>query len=336
MAAKKISAEQKLCLSGTPLENHLGELWSLFDFIMPGFLDSEHRFQRLYRIPIEKEGDHARSNALLSRIAPFMLRRRKDEVATELPPKTEVLVRVALHDAQRDLYETLRVQALGHLQERLPNQGEAEGRILILNALLQLRKLCCDPRLTGHPDAPTIPSAKRIHCLEMLEELVNEGRNVLVFSQFTSMLKLLAEDLEKLNIPFLQLTGQSRNRGELVERFQAGEAPVFLISLKAGGTGLNLTRADSVIHYDPWWNSAAEQQATDRAYRIGQDKPVFVYKLLAQDTIEEKILALQQHKRALLDAVYQAAEQTGSQVSLDNEALLALLQPQPESNNENA
>lgn len=334
-AAKKITAEQKLCLSGTPLENHLGELWSLFDFIMPGFLDNESRFQRYYRSPIEKEGDHARAQALLTRVAPFMLRRRKDEVATELPPKTEVIVRVALHDAQRDLYETLRTQALGQLQEKLLQHGEAEGRVLILNALLQLRQLCCDPRLTRHPDAHNIPSAKRKHCLEMLEELVDEGRSILVFSQFTRMLDLLADDLETAGIPFLQLTGQSRHRGELVQRFQAGEAPVFLISLKAGGTGLNLTRADSVIHYDPWWNSAAEQQATDRAYRIGQDKPVFVYKLLAQNTIEEKILALQQHKRALLDAVYQAAEHTGEQVSLDNEALLALLQHQHDPNHPN-
>lgn len=327
-AVRQLTARQRLCLSGTPMENHLGELWSLVDFVMPGYLGNESQFQRLYRTPVEKDNDRTRLPALLERIGPLLLRRRKDEVATELPPKTEIVLPVELHAEQRDLYETLRLQALGQLQPLL-EQDAGAGRIQILNALTRLRLLCCDPVLVQEPGETPLPSAKRQHCLDMIRELVEEGRALLVFSQFTRMLDLLAADLTQAGIDHLLLTGRSRNRADLVARFQSGAAPVFLISLKAGGTGLNLTRADTVIHYDPWWNSAAEQQASDRAYRIGQDKPVFIYKLLARDTVEERILALQQSKHHLLQAVYQAAEQTEQSLVWDNAALLQLLDATP-------
>lgn len=327
-AVRQLTARQRLCLSGTPMENHLGELWSLVDFVMPGYLGNESQFQRLYRTPVEKDNDRARLQALLERIGPLLLRRRKDEVATELPPKTEIVLPVELHAEQRDLYETLRLQALGQLRPLL-EQDAGSGRIQILNALTRLRLLCCDPALVQEPGETPLPSAKRQHCLDMIRELADEGRALLVFSQFTRMLDLLAADLKQAGIDHLLLTGRSRNRAELVARFQSGAAPVFLISLKAGGTGLNLTRADTVIHYDPWWNGAAEQQASDRAYRIGQDKPVFIYKLLAKDTVEERILALQQSKHSLLQAVYQAAEQTEQSLVWDNATLLQLLDSTP-------
>lgn len=322
---RRLDAPYKLCLTGTPLENHLGELWSLFEFLMPRFLDSEQSFNRRFRKPIEKDSDQARARTLMDRISPFLLRRTKEQVATDLPPKTEVVVRLPLPEVQAELYETLRQQSVASLSAQREQGDDNEARILILNALMQLRQVCCDPGLVDN-NYRNAESAKREHLLEMLQELVDEGRAVLVFSQFTRMLDLLAADLQRLAIPFVMLTGASRNREQLVMRFQAGEVPVFLISLKAGGTGLNLTRADTVIHYDPWWNSAAEAQATDRAYRIGQSRPVFVYKLLAENTVEEKIHALQSHKRELLQQVYDVAEARTRQLALDNASLLALLE----------
>lgn len=321
---RRLEAPYKLCLTGTPLENHLGELWSQFEFLMPRFLDSEQGFKRRYRKPIEKDGDEARARALMERIGPFLLRRTKEEVATDLPPKTEVVVKLPLPDAQAELYETLRQRCVDSLHEDRLRGEDNEDRILILNALMQLRQVCCDPSLIDD-SYYDVDSAKRQHLMEMLDELVDEGRSVLVFSQFTRMLDRLAADLKKHKIPHIMLTGASKNRGALVKRFQDGEVPVFLISLKAGGTGLNLTRADTVIHYDPWWNSAAEAQATDRAYRIGQTRPVFVYKLLAENTVEEKIHALQLHKRELLQQIYNVAEAKTQKLALDNAALLALL-----------
>ncbi len=321
---RRLEAPYRLCLTGTPLENHLGELWSQFDFLMPRFLDSEQSFRRRYRKPIEKDGNQARAQALMERIGPFLLRRTKEEVATDLPPKTEVVIKLPLPDEQAEVYETLRQQCVASLKENPALGEDNEDRILILNALMQLRQACCDPSLVDD-SYRDLPSAKREHLMEMLVELVDEGRSVLVFSQFTRMLDRLATDLKRLHLPHILLTGASKNREQLVQRFQDGEVPIFLISLKAGGTGLNLTRADTVIHYDPWWNSAAEAQATDRAYRIGQTRPVFVYKLLAESTVEEKIHALQQQKRELLQQVYNVAEARTQQLTLDNAALLALL-----------
>jgi superfamily II DNA or RNA helicase len=305
-AACALRARHRLCLTGTPLENHLGELWSLFEFALPGLLGTKAGFARSFGVA-GGGGREARlvEQALRRRIAPFVLRRTKDKVARELPPRTEIARRVRLEGAQRDLYETVRAGARAEIEQALAERGLERSHITILTALLRLRQVCCDPRLLEQKKkrGPARESAKLDALLELLRGLCAEGRRVLVFSQFTSMLALIEAALQREQIPFLTLTGASRDRKSLVARFQRGETPVFLISLKAGGTGLNLTAADTVVHYDPWWNPAVEAQATDRAHRIGQDKPVFVYKLIAEGTIEERIVAMQDRKRALYDAV---------------------------------
>jgi superfamily II DNA or RNA helicase len=299
-AACAIDARHRLCLSGTPIENHLGELWSLMRFLIPGFLGSERTFNERFRKPIEKDGDTQRNAALKRRIAPLILRRTKDQVAKELPPKTELVHLVELHTAQKDLYETVRATMDKRVRAAIAARGIDQSQIVFLDALLKLRQICCDPRLLPEDFADAVyPSAKLDYLVELLAVLIEEGRRILLFSQFTSMLALIEEHLQRKGVAYLKLTGASKDRGKLVEDFRKGMAPVFLISLKAGGTGLNLTAADTVIHYDPWWNPAAEAQATDRAYRIGQDKPVFVHKLLCQNTVEERIHKLQQAKANL-------------------------------------
>ncbi len=303
-AIRSIKARHRLCMTGTPLENHLGELWAQFDFLLPGFLGSHNDFTRRWRTPIERQSDTVRRDLLAQRVRPFMLRRRKDEVATELPPKTIIVRTVELDGAQRDLYETVRSAMQERVRTAINAQGLARSHIIVLDALLKLRQVCCDPRLVKLKAVEqTAESSKLELLLEMLPELIAEGRRILLFSQFTSMLALIGEALDAANIGYVLLTGETTDRADPIERFARGEAPVFLISLKAGGVGLNLTAADTVIHYDPWWNPAAESQATDRAHRLGQDKPVFVYKLVAAGSIEEKILALQEKKAALADAI---------------------------------
>jgi superfamily II DNA or RNA helicase len=303
--ARALRSAHRLALTGTPVENHLGELWSLFDFVQPGLLRDERHFQRHYRTPIEKDGNRARAQALAQRLAPFLLRRTKDAVAKDLPPKTEIVETLAFDERQRDFYDGVRLASHRRIQEVVRQQGLARSQITILDALLKLRQACCDPRLlpvsAGNAD---IPSAKLEWLSSALPELIAEGRRVLVFSQFTSMLRLIETEVTALGIPYCLLTGETQNRSEVIARFQSGAAPLFLISLKAGGTGLNLTAADTVIHYDPWWNPAVEAQATDRAHRIGQDKPVFVYKLIAQGTVEERIMQLQADKHALATRLY--------------------------------
>ena len=307
-AVRAIDARHRVCLSGTPLENHLGELWALFDFLMPGVLGDERQFKRVFRNPIEREGDSARGDSLRRRVAPFLLRRTKELVASELPPKTEILREVPLARDQRDLYETLRLALHQKVREEVARRGLAQSGIVILDALLKLRQVCCDPRLVSLPSAARVKGSAKLELLmELLPELLEEGRRVLLFSQFTSMLALIEEALGERGIKpgsgYVKLTGQTRKRDEAVDAFQSGQAPLFLISLKAGGSGLNLTAADTVIHYDPWWNPAAERQATDRAHRIGQDKPVFVYKLLTEGTVEQRVAELQARKQALADAM---------------------------------
>lgn len=304
-AARALNARQRLCLSGTPLENHLGELWSLFHFLMPGWLGDSKQFNSNYRTPIEKLGNEDRLQHLNARIKPFLLRRTKEQVATELPPKTEIVHWVELNDAQRDVYETMRLAMDKKVRDEITRKGVARSQIIILEALLKLRQVCCDLRLVNSP--PTtgrFGSSAKLHSLMvMLEELLAEGRKILLFSQFTSMLSLIQAELEERKIDYALLTGATKDRRTPVQDFQSGKYPIFLISLKAGGTGLNLTAADTVIHYDPWWNPAAENQATDRAHRIGQEKPVFVYKMIAKGTVEEKIQQLQQEKSALAAGV---------------------------------
>jgi superfamily II DNA or RNA helicase len=323
--ARALRAQHRLALTGTPVENHLGELWSLFDFAQSGLLGEERHFQRQYRTPIERDGNRPRAQALAQRVAPFLLRRTKDAVAKDLPPKTEIVETLALDERQRDFYDGIRLAGHRQIQEVVRQQGLARSQITILDALLKLRQACCDPRLlAGVAARDEIPSAKLEWLSGALPELIAEGRRVLLFSQFTSMLRLIESTVEALGIPYCLLTGATQHRSEVVARFQSGGAPLFLISLKAGGTGLNLTAADTVIHYDPWWNPAVEAQATDRAHRIGQDKPVFVYKLIAQGTVEERILQLQADKHALASRLY--TESTGSPASLtpaDIEALFA-------------
>ncbi|HLT04385.1 MAG TPA: DEAD/DEAH box helicase [Pseudomonas sp.] len=301
-------ARQRLCLTGTPLENHLGELWSLFHFLMPGWLGSEQAFTRLYRTPIEKQGNAERLALLRSRVQPFLLRRTKEQVAPELPPKTEIIHWVQLTPTQRDRYETLRLAMDEKVREEIRRQGLARSQLVILEALLRLRQACCDLRLLDPDGGKPEQSAKLVAALEMIEELSAEGRRVLLFSQFTGMLELIERELRRRKISYTLLTGSTRDRATPVREFQAGKHAVFLISLKAGGAGLNLTAADTVIHFDPWWNPAVEAQASDRAYRIGQDKPVFVYRLIAQGSVEEKIQRLQRHKAQLAQGVLDGGE----------------------------
>ncbi len=299
-AVRRLRSRHRLCITGTPLENHLGELWSQFDFLLPGFLGDAKSFTRRFRTPIEKHGDSARRDLLAQRVKPFLLRRRKEEVATELPPKNIIVRSVELEGGQRDLYETVRSAMDEKVREAVAAHGFARSHIVILDALLKLRQVCCDPRLVKTTAAARVRERAKLDLLmEMVPELVDEGRRILIFSQFTSMLDLIAEALDSHRVAYVTLTGQTRHRDAVIDRFQSGEVPVFLISLKAGGVGLNLTAADTVIHYDPWWNPAVENQATDRAHRIGQTRSVFVYKLVAAGSIEEKILALQEKKAEL-------------------------------------
>ena len=325
---QQLKARHRLCLTGTPMENHLGELWSQFHFLQPGLLGDERQFKKLYRTPIEKNGDADRRAHLIRRIAPFILRRTKGQVAKDLPPKTEIVRSVALAGAQRDLYETVRLALNDKVRAAVESKGISGSHIVVLDALLKLRQICCDPRLLKLEAAQKSESesAKLNLLMDILPEMLEEGRRVLLFSQFTSMLELIETELREREIDYLKLTGETQNRTALVERFQSGDAPLFLISLKAGGVGLNLTAADTVIHYDPWWNPAVENQATDRAHRIGQDKPVFVYKLIVEGSVEEKIMAMQQRKAELAAGILDGAEAPVA-ASLESADLQALFEP---------
>ena len=322
---RELEARHRLCLTGTPLENHLGELWSLFDFAAPGLLGERKRFHKLFRTPIEEWGDAATAERLAYRVLPFMLRRTKEAVAPELPPKTEILRGVTLEGAQRELYESIRLTMHQRVRDEVAEKGWGGSRILLLDALLKLRQVCCDPRLTGLSGARDGGSAKLELLVELLPELIEEGRRILLFSQFTTMLELIRARVERAGIDYVQLTGQTRDRATPVERFQAGEVPLFLISLKAGGSGLNLTAADTVIHYDPWWNPAVERQASDRAHRLGQEKPVFVYKLICEGSVEERIQAMQAKKQALADGLFEHT--AGADTAWDEEELERLFAP---------
>jgi len=324
---QQLQAKHRLCLTGTPLENHLGELWSLFHFLMPGLLGDAKQFRQFFRLPIEKQGCLERSALLSGRVQPFMLRRTKNQVMRELPPKTEMTRMIELTGSQRDLYEAIRLTMEKKVREAIAMQGLGKSQILLLDALLKLRQVCCDPRLLSLPEASMAHgnSAKLDTLMELLDLLMVEGRRVLVFSQFTSMLKLIEEVLINRGYGYLKLTGQTQNRQALVNHFQEGNVPIFLISLKAGGTGLNLTRADTVILYDPWWNPAVQDQAAGRSHRIGQENPVFIYKLITAGTVEEAILEIQEKKRRLFEGVL--SSQMGSQVVLSDEDITQFFMP---------
>jgi len=302
---RQLHARHKLCMTGTPIENHLGELWAQFDFLMPGYLHDMKGFTRLFRKPIEIQGDSARQDALNVRLRPFMLRRCKEEVLLELPPKTEIIRSIEIEGAQRELYESVRLAMQKRVRDAMASMGSSQSQIVVLDALLKMRQVCCDPRLVNGLQGEPPTSAKLHMLMELLPEMIEEGRRILLFSQFTSMLSLIEQELKQQDIAYVKLTGKTQDRVTPIESFQNEEVPLFLISLKAGGVGLNLTAADTVIHYDPWWNPAVETQATDRAHRIGQDKAVFVYKLITEGSVEEKILELQERKRELANAIHQ-------------------------------
>ncbi|MDF7809205.1 DEAD/DEAH box helicase [Pontiellaceae bacterium B12219] len=299
-----LEARQRVALTGTPVENSLEDLWSLFSFVMPGLLGSHEHFRARFRNPIEKMGSETMRGVLARRIAPFLLRRTKSEVVLELPPKTEMVRRVELTQGQKELYETVRSAMDARVSAVVADKGVARSHIIVLDALLKMRQVCCHSLLLKSHNAKKIADSAKLDALmEMLVEMIPEGRRVLIFSQFTSMLKLIEAELKSYEVDYVKITGATKDRKTPVAGFQSGKVPVFLISLKAGGTGLNLTAADTVIHFDPWWNPAVEAQATDRAYRIGQDKPVFVYKLIAADSVEERVLQMQERKKGLLDGV---------------------------------
>lgn len=326
--AAALKATHRIVLTGTPVENNLRELWSLFDLALPGLLGSHDRFTQFFRGPIERGQNPERLDMLKRRIRPFLVRRRRAEVLGELPPRTEVVQRVDLEGNQRDLYESLRIAFDKKLRDIIAEKGLAQSQIMILDALLKLRQTCCDPRLVKSSAAIKAhgESAKLELLKEMLEELAQEGRRALVFSQFAEMIALIEAELPALGVKYEKIIGDTplAEREAAVKRFQAGEANVFLISLRAGGTGLNLTAADTVIHYDPWWNPAVEAQATARAHRIGQDKAVFVYKFIAAGTVEERILDLLARKQALADSILAGGEVKGSLITEDDiQALLA-------------
>jgi len=306
-AARAITARHRVCLTGTPIENHLGELWALMDFCNPGLLGDADRFKAEFRVPIEQHGDAPRLVALRERVRPYLLRRTKDAVAPELPPKTMIVRAVDLGGAQRELYESIRIAAHADVREHLRTRGLAGSTIQVLDALLKLRQVCCDPRLVAADAAQAAVASGESAKLELLLELVTQqlgqGRRLLVFSQFARMLALISEGLLGRGVGHVTLTGSTPDRQKPIDAFERGKADVFLISLKAGGVGLNLTSADTVIHYDPWWNPTAQAQATDRAHRIGQKKPVFVYDLIVAGSVEERMLGLQAHKRRLADAI---------------------------------
>lgn len=299
-AVKNIRAGFKAALTGTPIENRLSELWSIFDYLMPGFLYTYSRFRDEIEIPAVTEQDDEKRGHLRKMIRPFVLRRLKKDVLKDLPAKLEEAVFARMEEEQEKLY-TAHVQRIKLMLDGQTEEEFASGKIQMLAELTRLRQLCCDPSMVYQNYQGE--SAKLLMCMDLIKNAIDGGHRILLFSQFTSMLAILQERMQKEGIPFLTLTGATpkERRAELVDSFQRGEASVFCISLKAGGTGLNLTAADIVIHYDPWWNVAVQNQATDRAHRIGQKNPVTVYKLIAKSTIEEKILRLQEKKSELAE-----------------------------------
>ncbi len=309
-ALRGLRAEWRLALTGTPIENHLSELWSIFRVVSPGLLGSWEQFRGRYAVPIEKFGDERRSAALAALIRPFVLRRTKAEVAPELPARTEVVRSVQLTSDEMSLYEQLRQSTLAELERAKddPDRDAGDMRFVLLAAITRLRQLCCHPRLV-YPRTP-VGSSKAAHLLDLLAELREGGHRTLVFSQFRSFLELLEPRLRQHGFRHLVLDGTTaaEAREQRIAAFQRGEADVFLISLKAGGFGLNLTAADTVIHLDPWWNPAVEDQATARAHRIGQDKPVTAVRLVARDTIEQAVLALHATKRALAAGILDGSD----------------------------
>ncbi len=316
-AAVAIPSDFRLATTGTPIENNLDELWTLFRFLNPGLLSSRDRFRTRFAGPIEAQDKEAR-NRLRELVRPFILRRLKSEVLDELPPRTEITLRIELSEEEKALYESLRRQAL----EEIDSKGKEAKTMAVLAQLMKLRRACCHPHLVAPEDS--LPASKMDTFRELVAELVEGGHKALVFSQFVDVLSLLREQLDELDITYQYLDGSTpaKERAARVAAFQSGEGDLFLISLKAGGTGLNLTAADYVIHFDPWWNPAVEDQASDRAYRIGQQRPVTIYRLVTQGTVEEKIVELHRDKRELADSLLDGSDTVAR---MGSEELLNLL-----------
>ena len=296
---KAVSSKLRFALTGTPVENTLAELWSIFDFIMPGYLHNYSYFKKNYEQPIVKKHDEAAARSLQRLTSPFILRRLKKEVLEELPDKTETVLLTEMENEQKKIYTANAAEVRGELK----HLSDSSDRLKILAMLTRLRQLCCDPSLVYENYGGG--SAKLEQCIELIKSCIEAGHKILLFSQFTSMLDIIAARLDAEGVEYYMLTGKTKakERLKLVNDFNENAVSVFLISLKAGGTGLNLTGADIVIHYDPWWNLSAENQASDRAYRIGQHNNVQIYKLITKNTIEERISELQQRKADLLETV---------------------------------
>lgn len=312
---KKLNSKHRFALTGTPIENSLSELWSIFDFLMPGYLFNITKFKELYEKPIIKNKDKKPLDSLRKHIAPFVLRRIKKEVLEDLPEKIENKVVVELNEEQKKIYVAFLQKYKEEIAQILEKKEYAKSHMKILTALMRMRQICCDPHL--FLDNYEGESSKLNLLLELLDELLTSGHRILIFSQFTSMLRIIEQRLNEKNIEYFYLDGsvKATKRNDMVNEFNKGDKEVFLISLKAGGTGLNLTGADTVIHFDPWWNPAVEMQAEDRAHRIGQEKIVHVMRLIARGTIEEKIYKLQQKKKMIIDSVIQPGQTMLSKLS---------------------
>ena len=319
-AVKQLNSQHKLALSGTPIENKLEELWSVFDFLMPGFLFSMADFNSRYVNPIMERQDKIVEKRLKLQIYPFILRRMKRDVAKDLPDKVENIAYCELTDEQRDFYLQVLDSTKEELFKSIEQNGLEKSRLSIFSALLRMRQICCHPKLYDKDNVKNIISSGKFEKLKvMLEEIISEKHRILLFSQFVDMLDIVKAWLDKSGIKYEYLTGKTKDRQGAVERFNNDPTiPIFLISLKAGGTGLNLTGADYVIHYDPWWNPAVEDQATDRAYRIGQTKKVFVYRLITKNTVEEKIQKLKMVKRNLVDSVISVDRNITKSLTMDD------------------
>jgi SNF2 family DNA or RNA helicase len=306
--AMSIDAQFKIAATGTPLQNHMGELWNLFQFLNPGLLGSQQSFNDRFIVPIERANSEVARRSLKDLIKPFILRRTKNQVLDELPDKTEITLAIDLSDEERTFYEALRVKALDDLQniDKATNPGEKQLRVLA--EIMKLRRACCHSSLANKNI--NLDSSKLQRFEELVDNLIENGHKALVFSQFVDHLAIIKQLLTKKGIEFEYLDGSTplKEREESIRRFQAGSTDLFLISLKAGGVGLNLTAADYVIHMDPWWNPAVEDQASDRAHRIGQTKPVTIYRLVTKDTIEERIVELHKNKRDLADSLLEGTE----------------------------
>ncbi|HWD93308.1 MAG TPA: DEAD/DEAH box helicase [Verrucomicrobiae bacterium] len=317
-AVKAVKSQHRLVLTGTPLENSVLDLWSIFDFLMPGYLGTAKDFRERYELPIAKTKDAAAQQRLARRLRPFLLRRLKKDVAADLPARLEQVAFAELTPEQRGVYQQVIEASRKEVLEAVGAQGLAKSRMIVLTALLRLRQVCCDLRLLNLDNVDPVTASGKLEMFgELLEEAIDGGHRVLVFSQFVKMLALLREKFAAEDIEYCYLDGSTTNRGAVVERFQNSAIPVFLISLKAGGVGLNLTGADTVIHFDPWWNPAVEDQATDRAHRIGQSKVVTSYKLITRDTVEEKILLLQNRKREIIQSTIQGDEEFAEALNWD-------------------